>query len=414
MGVQILTGDCRDVLRTLPDESVHCVVTSPPYWGLRDYGVAGQIGLEAEWPEFLTGMVEVFRDVRRVLRKDGTLWLNLGDCYATGAGAVGQHPGGGERGAKWAGSSIERGERCRGLRDGRHSGKHTAITARGPMTQPNRLPQPGLKPKDLVGMPWRVALALQADGWWLRSALPWVKRAGMPESATDRPGAFVEYVFLLTKAERYFYDLEAVVRPISPNTKARVAQKVATQAGSLRANGGSRPERPMRTVIRRPKRAADGSGIRGNSSFENATCHQVLPTRYFRNTDLFFDSLDRPHGLIHGPDGVPLALDVAPEGYAEAHFATFPPGLADPLIRAGCPAGGMVLDPFGGAGTTGLVAQRLGRDATLIELNPEYAAMAERRIAADRAGRVEAARIRHAHKPVDHGPLFGNSAEGCA
>lgn len=198
--ITILQGDCLDRLRELPDESVHCCVTSPPYWGLRDYGCAGQIGLEKTPQEYVAKMVEVFSEVRRVLRDDGTCWVNLGDCYATGAGRVGACPGGGERGAKWAG--------YRGDRD-----KDPKATGIGPMTQPNRMPLPGLKPKDLVGIPWRVAFALQADGWYLRSDIIWHKPSPMPESVTDRPTKSHEYIFMLSKSERYAYDAEAIKEP---------------------------------------------------------------------------------------------------------------------------------------------------------------------------------------------------------
>lgn len=374
MTVRILTGDCRDVLRTLPDESVHCVVTSPPYWGLRDYQVAGQLGLERLWPEYVEHVVAIFREVRRVLRHDGTLWLNLGDCYATGAVAVGEHPGGGKQGARWAGSSPERGERCRALRDGSHAGKHTAIAAIGPMTQPNRLPQPGLKPKDLVGMPWRVAFALQADGWWLRQNVVWHKLQPMPENVEDRPTTAHEFVFLLSRSRHYFYDAEAVKEPVTggahrrkagPNSRARVDRV----PGARKAATG-------------PKSAAAGSGIKANESF-HAAGGELVDTRNLRSV-----------------------WSLGTEPLRDEHFAAFPTRLVEPCILAGCPAGGTVLDPFGGAGTTGLVADRLGRDAILIELNPAYAAMAERRIAAARSGPVERARLRHVHKPADHGPLF--------
>lgn len=203
----VLEGDCLETLRTLPDGSVHCCVTSPPYWGLRDYGVEGAIGLErvADCQGWATGapcgechvchIVAVFREVRRVLRADGTCWLNYGDCYATGAGKVGNCPGGGEQGERWKGN--------RGDRPG--SPKHTD-GAMGPTTQPNRLPQSGLKPKDLVLMPSRVALALQADGWWVRSDIIWAKSNPMPESVTDRPTTSHEPLFLLSKRQSYYYD----------------------------------------------------------------------------------------------------------------------------------------------------------------------------------------------------------------
>jgi DNA modification methylase len=183
--IRILTGDVREKLAELADESVHCVVTSPPYWSLRDYGVAGQIGLEPTPDEYIATMVGVFREVRRVLRADGTLWLNMGDSYATRGGAVGRSPGGGEQGERF-------------LRQGHIN------------TQPNRMPLKGFKPKDLILMPARIALALQSDGWWLRSEIVWAKPNPMPESVTDRPTSAHEKVFLLSKSARYFYDSEAV------------------------------------------------------------------------------------------------------------------------------------------------------------------------------------------------------------
>jgi DNA modification methylase len=312
--VTILKGDCRDVLRTLPDESVHCVVTSPPYWGLRDYGVAGQLGLEAGYAEYVDGMVEVFREVRRVLEASGTVWLNLGDCYATGAGKVGEHPGGGAQGARWRGDGS----------------KHDYGI--GPMSQPNGMPQVGLKAKDLVGIPWRVAFALQADGWYLRQDIIWSKPNPMPESVRDRCTKAHEYLFLLSKSERYYYDADAI------------KEASATE-----------PHAP------------------GNSDkrFDKDGTHSWGPER-----------MDKVWGA-DGKRNRRSVWEVTTQPFSEAHFATFPPALIEPCILAGCPAGGTVLDPFGGAGTTGMVADRLGRNAILIELNPEYAAMAERRIRGD-------------------------------
>lgn len=185
----IIQGDALAELRKLPSESVHCCVTSPPYFGLRDYGFEGQIGLERTPEEYVSRLVEVFREVRRVLRDDGVLWLNLGDSYATGAGKVGNHPGGGDQGERWKGHRGSRG----------NSPKHSA-EAVGPMIQPNRMPLPGLKPKDLIGIPWRVAFALQADGWYLRSDIIWAKPNPMPESVTDRCTTSKEHVFMLTKS----------------------------------------------------------------------------------------------------------------------------------------------------------------------------------------------------------------------
>ena len=367
---RILVGDALEQLRTLPDESVHCCVTSPPYWGLRDYGVAGQLGLESTPVEYLARMVAVFEEVRRVLRSDGTAWVNMGDCYATGAGKVGEHPGGGERGARWSGgppsdkSTLQgnghrgggpklksmpdgrgyRGERLanghgtdevqrvktRATRDGTHAGKHTAIAAIGPMTQPNRMPIEGLKPKDLVGMPWRLAFALQAAGWYLRADIVWHKPAPMPESVRDRPTKAHEYLFLLSKRERYFYDGDAIREPDCGHGSGNVFVGRQGGADHLPMDGGESTAEPWEPGRGRNKRSV---------------------------------------------------WTVASEPFAGAHFATFPRALVRPCILAGCPRGGVVLDPFLGSGTTAVVCDEEGRDWIGIELNPEYAEMARRRLA---------------------------------
>ncbi len=303
MTVTILKGDCRDVLATLPDESVHCVVTSPPYFGLRDYGVEVQIGLEPAPEDFIDEMVAVFREVRRVLRTDGTCWVNLGDSYANDG--------------KWGGHT---------------GGKHAKALHASPIGRNKRYT--GLKPKDLCGIPWRVALALQADGWWLRRDIIWHKVNPMPENVWDRCTTTHEYVFHLTRSQDYFYDANAIKEPVTGNAHAR-------------GNGIN------------PKAQEPGSGIRQNASFSGAV-----------------------NGLVNERNKRSVWTIVS-EPFPEAHFATFPPALVEPCILAGCPAGGTVLDPFGGAGTTGMVAARLHRNAILIELNPEYAEIAERRIAND-------------------------------
>jgi DNA modification methylase len=327
--VTIRHGDCREVLRTMPDQSVHCCVTSPPYFGLRDYGVDGQIGLEDTPAAFVEEMVAVFREVWRVLRDDGTLWLNLGDSYANDT--------------KWGGKTS--GKHVNALQGNTGIGRRRHLT--------------GLKSKDMMGIPWRVAFALQADGWYLRRDIIWHKLNPMPESVRDRPSTAHEYLFLLTKNASYYYDAEAIVEPVSPNTHARLSQDVAAQVGSARANGGTKTNGNMKAVGRGPKTQPAGMGIKNNESFA-AACS--LPVTHRNKRSVW-----------------PLAT----EAFSEAHFATFPPALVEPCVLAGSPAGGTVLDPFGGAGTTGMVADRLGRDAILIELNPEYAAIAERRIRGD-------------------------------
>lgn len=282
MTVKILRGDCIEQLAALPDcFRVQCCVTSPPYFGLRDYGHAGQIGLESTPDEYIAKLVEVFRQVRRVLADDGTLWLNLGDSYGA---------------------------------------------------------------KQLIGIPWRVAFALQADGWYLRSDIIWHKPNPMPESVTDRPTKAHEYLFLLSKSERYHYDAAAIAEP---------AESLGLNGGAY-APPGMPPSSNARSGNKARKHATDrgcpNDGVSGSVPWEGST----------RNRRTVWT--------------------VATQPFSGAHFATFPPALIEPCILAGCPAGGTVLDPFGGAGTTGLVADRLQRNALLVELNPEYADMAERRI----------------------------------
>ena len=305
MRVEIRIGDCRDLLRAMPDESVHCAVTSPPYFGLRDYGVAGQIGLESTPDAFVAEMVAVFGEVRRVLRGDGTLWLNLGDSY-NAAGRKGH-----------------------GSRVGFKQGTNRASAGGADHV---RASSDTLKEKDLLMIPARVALALQADGWFLRSEIIWHKPNPMPESVTDRPTSAHEKIFLLAKNARYFYDADAVKEP-------------AIHAGR---------------IVK-----ATGSGAKnlntGNRTAAGFSDHDTLVTdRNLRNV-----------------------WTIASRPFKGAHFATFPPALIEPCIKAGSRLGDTILDPFGGSGTTGLVSQRLGRSAILIELNPAYAAMAQRRIDED-------------------------------
>jgi DNA modification methylase len=322
--VRILKGDCRDVLRSLPDESVHCVVTSPPYWGLRDYGVAGQLGMERTLGEHVETMAAVFRDVRRVLRKDGTLWLNYGDSYATSVNG------------RSAADTKAAGNDDRTFRDKPFSTIGPVWRAGNPDKNGGRSNRNGLsvdadcllKPKDLCGIPWRVAFALQADGWYLRQDIIWSKPNPMPESVTDRCTKAHEYIFLLSKSGRYHFDSGAISETATFKRNVPRRFGAAEQTGTGRQDVGRTFEYPE--------------------------------TRNKRSV-----------------------WEVATQPFPGTHFATFPPELIEPCILAGCPKGGTVLDPFGGAGTTGMVADRLGRDAVLIELNPEYAAMAQNRIKGD-------------------------------
>lgn len=377
-GHRIIPGDCIEGLRTLPDASVHCCVTSPPYWGLRDYGHDGQIGLEATPEAYVARIVEVFREVRRVLRDDGTCWLNLGDSYCGGGGYAPDAPCNRRRaeGESWGAMnafSVREGEARKKARPG--------------------YTPPGLKAKDLVGIPWRVAFALQADGWWLRQDIIWHKPNPMPESVRDRCTKAHEYVFLLTKSDRYFYDAVAV-----------------SEASTGRAPGNSRPTKAGRQQDKRHRTAANLHNI-GDRETRNRRSVWTITTK----------------------------------PYSGAHFAVMPPDLVAPCVMAGCPeqccpdcgapwtrvverertptrpgddskttgdslvdgnrdpqrhvtvvktcgfepscecgaagaTAGTVLDPFAGSGTTLAVAAELGRNAIGCELNPAYIALAEERI----------------------------------
>lgn len=293
--VRVERGDSRTVLPTLDAASVQCCVTSPPYWGLRDYDHADQIGQEATPQEYVESIVSVMREVRRVLADDGTLWLNLGDSYARNGGSGGCGPN----------ASV-------------------GSTKAGVQERNCKAPN-GYKAKDLIGIPWRVALALQADGWWLRQDIIWHKPNSMPESVTDRCTKAHEYIFLLSKAESYHYDHGAI------------KERAERGAAGSRFDTGKTAEHQL-------GRASGAE--RTESEWRNKRSVWSVPT--------------------------------AP--YREAHFATFPPDLIRPCILAGCPIGGTVLDPFGGSGTTGMVAYENGRSAVLIELNQDYAKLINERL----------------------------------
>jgi DNA modification methylase len=320
----ILQGDCLEMLKQLPDESVQCCVTSPPYWGLRDYGVAGQIGLESSLDEFVSVMTAVFREVWRVLRKDGTCWVNLGDSYASDPGK-----GSGNPDPKNPGHG---GKRCR---------------------------TNDLKPKDLIGVPWRVAFALQADGWYLRQDIIWSKPNPMPESVRDRCTKAHEYLFLLTKSERYFFDSEAIKEQCTQDEFANgfrggcyVLGAIDNQEVGKRQNVGNKRYSFARTVnqpdCRKPQHREDREDV-----------------------------------LYQGRRNKRSVWTVATQGFSGAHFATYPPKLIEPCILAGARAGDTVLDPFNGSGTTGIVALKHGRRYIGVELNPEYVALSVPRLQAE-------------------------------
>tara|TARA_R110002020_G_scaffold61112_3_gene164783 strand:+ start:8011 stop:8958 length:948 start_codon:yes stop_codon:yes gene_type:complete len=295
MRPEVIEGDVREVLKTLDDESVQCVVTSPPYWGLRDYGVDDQLGLEPTPEEYVENMVSVFQEVKRVLRKDGTVWLNLGDTYSS------------HKDSKSPPQTVSKNNQHE-MNKGKAVGRNAKI-----------LKEIGLKNKDLVGIPWRVALALQADGWYLRSDIIWNKPNPMPEAVKDRPTKSHEYIFLLTKSAKYYYDYEAI------------KEKGEYPAGT---------------------RAAKASDKRFSMGFVNSR-----PPEY---------------KIYDGTRNKRSVWKITTKPYKEAHFATFPKELPEICIKAGTKKGDVVLDIFAGSGTTLRVASKLGRKGIGIELNPEY------------------------------------------
>ena len=357
--IEIKTGNCLEVLKTMPEQSVNTCVTSPPYWGLRDYGTAEweggdekcdhisnpnatkkmgnpefninrpsredtktkgyykskchkcgairkdeQLGLEDSPDKFVENLVAVFREVKRVLRDDGTVWLNLGDTYSS------------HKDCKSTGQTLAKGMQSEQA--------HVIEKGKSVTRDTKKLKAAGLKNKDLIGIPWRVAFALQADGWYLRQDIIWHKPNPMPESVKDRCTKAHEYIFLLSKNAKYYYDNEAIKEdakfPDGPNTPSSIKAVDGVYSANLQKIGAN-PKRNKRSVW-------------------------TVTTKPFKG----------------------------------AHFATFPPDLIEPCVLAGCPENGTVLDPFGGAGTTGLVAQQHNRNAVLIELNPEYAEMSRNRI----------------------------------
>lgn len=414
MSVEILIGDVRARLAELPADSFDCVVTSPPYWGLRDYGVLGQLGLEPTLGEHLAVMVDVFEAVRRVLKPSGTLWLNYGDCYATspnGRSAADTKAAGNDdrtfrdKPFSTVGAIYE--PQPEGRQAGRRgrSGNLGNGGVNGASVPAGRVVSGGyLKPKDLCMVPNRLAIALQEAGWWVRSEIIWAKPNPMPESIKDRPATSHEKIFLLSKAPRYFYDADAVRQVAAGDENANTFR-----GGSY--VGGEPGPRAVEGNYRKPNAAAlspHGQGFSRKNSFAregklSAGDHGQKPQFRADREHIDYGGFSRS---LRNYEPAPVQIwQVATLPFKEAHFATFPPELAQRCLLAGCPKGGRVLDPFGGAGTTALVASRLGLDCTLIELSPEYAAIADRRL---RAG---LARI--AGGPPEHAaglPLFGEVA----
>jgi DNA modification methylase len=417
--VRILVGDVMDRLRAIPSDTYDCVITSPPYWGLRDYGVEGQIGLEPTIGQHLDVMVSVFEEVKRVLKPTGTLWLNYGDCYATAP-----------NGRSAADTKL--------LTDDDRTFRDKPFSTVGGT----------LKPKDLCMVPNRLAIALQDAGWWVRAENIWGKLNPMPESIDDRPATAHEKVFMLSKSGKttlyrardtgewcakpdtkeriarptpenpdatvnrwrafdYFYDADAVRVGMAESSIERLAQNVEEQEGSHRANGGKKANGSMKAVGGSRRRqgaiaeASTGSSSRRMAGFNERWGEQggsrrnsfarsgKLATDEYRQKPQFREDrepVDYGSGGRNLRNYEPAPLDVwriASKPFSDAHFATFPPALAARCILAGCPIGGLVLDPFGGAGTTGMVAAQLRRNCDVIELNPEYATLARDRLMRD-------------------------------
>lgn len=388
---RLLCGDALACLRELPEESVDCVVTSPPYWGLRDYGVAGQIGLEPTPEEYVLKLVAVFREARRVLRRDGTCWLNLGDTYFGSWGNYGgQNRGHGSQRGIVNGSAVPN-PAYDGLEDFR---------------PPSALPHPTLKPKDLAGVPWMLACALRADGWWLRADIIWHKPNPLPESVTDRPTKSHEYIFLLAKSDRYFYDAEAISEiavgdaPGNLTHKGKTAYKngdvhMRTKAGLANVAAVSRRnKRSVWTINVEPFSEAHFATFPAKlvapcilaGTSEHGCCADCgAPWKRITERAHSFQSGSGRAG--HVPHGKFAGSTQAESGDYDIRLGPVVTTVTlgwEPTCS--CGAGIMpctVLDPFNGAGTTGLVALRLGRSYIGIELNPDYVAMSERRIHED-------------------------------
>lgn len=309
----IYTGDCLEVLKGLPDESVHCCVTSPPYYALRDYGMDEQIGREATPKEYISRLTDVFTEVRRVLRSDGTLWLNISDTYA-GKGNQGDY-----------------------VDPKNPKGRNGQAVALNQKVE-------GCKPKDMIGIPWLLAFALRDSGWYLRNDIIWMKENPMPESVKDRCARCYEHIFLFSKSRKYHFDHKAISEPISAATAQRLKR-----------------------------------GINGSNKFGSAIPGQSQQQTINRC---------REHGAITDEMINPLrnkrdvwVINTVP--YKGGHYAAYPPKLVETCLLAGCPEDGVVIDPFFGSGTTGMVARRMGRHYIGIELNPDYAELARARIGGD-------------------------------
>ena len=340
-------GDCLETLRRMPDGIVNTCVTSPPYFGLRDYGHPGQIGLEATPDEFVQRLVEVFREVRRVLRDDGTCWVNMGDSYAGSWGAQGHGPS--------PSSAMAR-----------HQVQNHPKRAQNTET----IRAAGVKPKDLYGVPWMLAFALRADGWYLRQDIIWHKPNPMPESIEDRCCKAHEYIFLLSKSERYYFGFAAIQEPATGLVPGNVTQQ---RLPGEREGENANTRNGLHNYAAR-QRSKRNSFAR--TTKDSTGDHGQKPQFREGREPVEYDSVRRKRSV----------WTVTTKGYPGAHFATFPPDLIEPCILAGAPAGGVVLDPFMGSGTTAAVATRLGRQWIGCELNPDYESLQRDRLAGQTLG----------------------------
>lgn len=342
---KIYNKNCLDGLKELPDNCIDCCVTSPPYFGLRDYGTDDQIGIEATPELFIQNLTDVFNEVKRVLKPEGTLWLNLGDSYAGSGKGFGD-------------TRIDKGKQA--------TNQGSIGVEKNPYyTSEN------IKAKDLIGIPWMAAFALRAAGWYLRQDIIWHKPNPMPESVTDRCTKSHEYIFLMTKSSKYYYDQAAIRTTVKDSTVQRMLQQIEDQKGSNRVHGKTNGTMKAVGPGRKPRNGVDTNG--GNQASPigiKAYAHRGTGDQKLTGHSGNFDS----NGELIG-DGMAnkkSVWTVTTKPFTEAHFATFPQDLIIDCIKAGCPENGIVLDPFMGAGTTAVVARKLNRNYIGFELNPEY------------------------------------------
>ena len=355
--LDIRTGDCLSHLQAVPDESVQMCVTSPPYFGLRDYKMEGQLGLEKTPEDYVARMVQVFDEVRRVLKNDGTFWLNIGDSYA-GGGKGGNPPESEHQKRKTNRGSLL------------HAGLHENARLAGVVDRSWQKPPPGLKAKDLIGIPWMLAFALRSAGWYLRQDIIWAKANCMPESVTDRCTKSHEYIFMFSKKPRYYYDHEAIKEPCIYDVDG-----TGTVARKARASS------ELKSFPTAERAGIRNGGYKNSVNFNGKNAGNEKQRGRSRRHDGFNDRWDKMereeqcHGMRNKRD----VWTTATASFKGAHFAVFPPKLILPCILAGSRVGDTVLDPFLGSGTTAMVALQNGRKALGIELNPEYVAIAYKR-----------------------------------